>query len=85
MRYASPGGACVITITAAQDRIDLDIVSPRAAATPSHPDATGNGLGGLAERAQLTGATFWAGRVEHQWRVISQLPRHPLSTAPAGV
>ena len=85
MRYSSPGGACVITITAAQDRIDLDIVSPLAAVTPSHPDSTGNGLGGLAERAQLTGATFWAGRVEHQWRVISQLPRHPLSTAPAGV
>lgn len=76
LRYAPPG--CPVTIQASADdqMVSVRVANPMTpGAAPRHPDSTGLGLLGLAERIELTGGDFRAGAALDNWRVACALPR----------
>lgn len=75
IRYAPPSSGCVITLSMGTDAAVVRVTSPLAASTPAVPHATGWGLLGLTERAQLTGGRFRAGPEGDTWVVEAALPR----------
>jgi len=74
VRKHAPGAPVTLSLRYEPDAVSLTIHNGRSDRRPSVGHASGYGLGGLRERAELAGAAFEAGPDGDGWRVGVRIP-----------
>lgn len=73
-RQHAPGERVRVQLKHNPKQVRLEVSNPVPESTPGNRTRAGYGLVGMRERAQLSGATLDAGRIEGTWRVRLVVP-----------
>jgi signal transduction histidine kinase len=74
MKYAGRGATAAVTVRWEADRVIAEVVDSGGDGVPAGLPSGGFGLGGLAERAALTGGHLNTGPTDTGWRVRLTMP-----------
>ena len=84
IRYAKPGGRCLVELHITQDTVRLCVRSKLSASKRGSKLSLGFGLAGIRERVDLSGGKFTAGPEEDDWVVTVELPHTESEAASVG-